>query len=73
MKNRIESFAAAQEDFPGMLKKARRYLAARGKLDWSDSPVSVPSLRRSDSLGEWQRLPLLFILQITHMIEYWSF
>lgn len=52
VKNRIEAFAATQEDFPAMLRKARRYLVARGKLDWGDSPVGVPNLRRSDSLGE---------------------
>ena len=40
------------EDFPAMLTKARRYLLARGKLDWSDSPTSLPGLRRSDSMGE---------------------
>nr|XP_023672700.1 FTS and Hook-interacting protein isoform X1 [Paramormyrops kingsleyae] len=65
VKNRIESFAAAQEDFPGMLRKARRYLAARGKLDWSDSPISVPSLRRSDSLVK-SRKPSLGDLILRH-------
>ncbi|KAJ3592043.1 hypothetical protein NHX12_007173 [Muraenolepis orangiensis] len=31
VKNRIEAFAASHEDFPAMLRKAQRYLAARGK------------------------------------------
>lgn len=53
MKIRIEAFAATQENFPDMLRRARQYLVARGKLDWTD-PVglSVPNLRRTDSLGE---------------------
>lgn len=51
MKNRIEAFAASHEDFPAMLRKAQQYLVARGKVDWNDSP-GVPTLRRSDSLGE---------------------
>lgn len=52
VKNRIEAFAASHEDFPAMLRKAQRYLAARGKVDWTESPMAVPNLRRSDSLGE---------------------
>lgn len=52
MKNRIEAFAATHEDFPAMLKKAQQYLVARGKVDWTESPAAVPTLRRSDSLGE---------------------
>lgn len=52
MKNRIEAFAASHEDFPAMLKKAQQYLAARGKLDWTESSAAVPTLRRTDSLGE---------------------
>lgn len=51
VKNRIEAFAATHEDFPVLLRKARRFLVARGKLDWSDSPMGVPNLRRSDSLS----------------------
>ncbi|KAL4657020.1 FTS and Hook-interacting protein [Arapaima gigas] len=65
VKNRIEAFAASQEDFPGMLKKARRFLVARGKIDWSDSPLSVPSLRRSDSLVK-SRKPSLGDLILRH-------
>ncbi|KAJ8246696.1 hypothetical protein GJAV_G00254380 [Gymnothorax javanicus] len=65
VKNRIEAFAAAQEDFPAMLRKARRYLSARGKLDWGDSPVGVPNLRRSDSLVK-SRKPSLGDLLLRH-------
>ncbi|XP_051566183.1 FHF complex subunit HOOK interacting protein 1B isoform X2 [Myxocyprinus asiaticus] len=50
VKNRIEVFAAAHEDFPSMFRKARHFLVARGKIDWTDSPMGVPNLRRSDSL-----------------------
>ncbi|KAG7463699.1 hypothetical protein MATL_G00179390 [Megalops atlanticus] len=65
VKNRIEAFAVTQEDFPAMLRKARRYLVARGKLDWSDSPVGVPTLRRSDSLVK-SRKPSLGDLILRH-------
>lgn len=52
MKNKIESFAASQEDFPALLSKAKKYLIARGKLDWAEGPTAGPAPRRSDSLGE---------------------
>lgn len=65
VKNRIETFAAAHEDFPAMLRKARRFLVARGKLDWSDSPMGVPNLRRSDSLIK-SRKPSLGDLILRH-------
>ncbi|OXB68689.1 UNVERIFIED_CONTAM: hypothetical protein H355_004486 [Colinus virginianus] len=52
VKNKIESFAASQEDFPTLLFKAKKYLIARGKLDWADAPGVVPALRRSETLGE---------------------
>lgn len=52
MKNKIERFAASQEDFPALLFKAKKYLIARGKLDWSDAQNAAPSLRRSETLGE---------------------
>ncbi|XP_056145819.1 FHF complex subunit HOOK-interacting protein 1B [Lampris incognitus] len=65
VKNRIEAFAASHEDFPAMLRKAQRYLAARGKVDWSDSPVAVPPLRRSDSLVK-SRKPSLGDLILRH-------
>ncbi|NXO55631.1 F16A2 protein, partial [Aramus guarauna] len=55
VKNKIESFAASQEDFPALLFKAKKYLIARGKLDWSDTPSAVPSLRRTETLGEGER------------------
>ncbi|NXT90793.1 F16A2 protein, partial [Anhinga rufa] len=50
VKNKIESFAASQEDFPALLFKAKKYLIARGKPDWSDAPSAVPSLRRAETL-----------------------
>ncbi|XP_066542339.1 FHF complex subunit HOOK-interacting protein 1B isoform X2 [Hoplias malabaricus] len=65
VKNRIEIFAAAHEDFPAMLRKARRFLVARGKLDWTDSPTAVPPLRRSDSLVK-SRKPSLGDLILRH-------
>ncbi|XP_046902424.1 FHF complex subunit HOOK interacting protein 1B isoform X2 [Hypomesus transpacificus] len=65
VKNRIEAFAASHEDFPSMLRKAQRYLAARGKLDWADSPAGVPPLRRSDSLVK-SRKPSLGDLILRH-------
>ncbi|KAI7808524.1 FHF complex subunit HOOK-interacting protein 1B isoform X1 [Triplophysa rosa] len=65
VKNRIEAFAATHEDFPAMLRKARRFLVARGKLDWTDSPMAVPNLRRSDSLIK-SRKPSLGDLILRH-------
>ncbi|XP_071989699.1 FHF complex subunit HOOK-interacting protein 1B isoform X2 [Engystomops pustulosus] len=51
VKNKIEAFAAAQDDFPTLLFKAKKFLIARGKLDWGEGPGAVPALRRSDTLG----------------------
>ncbi|MBN3298259.1 F16A2 protein, partial [Amia calva] len=65
VKNRIEAFAATQEDFPGMLRKARKYLVARGKLDWADSPIVVPNLRRTETLVK-SRKPSLGDLILRH-------
>ncbi|XP_071336531.1 FHF complex subunit HOOK-interacting protein 1B [Trachinotus anak] len=65
VKNRIEAFAASHEDFPAMLRKAQQYLVARGKVDWSDSPAAVPTLRRSDSLVK-SRKPSLGDLILRH-------
>lgn len=65
VKNRIEAFADSHEDFPAMLRKAQRYLAARGKVDWSDSPMAVPALRRSDSMVK-SRKPSLGDLILRH-------
>ncbi|RXN00870.1 FTS and Hook-interacting protein-like [Acipenser ruthenus] len=65
VKNRIEAFAATQADFPVMLRKARKYLVARGKLDWADSPITVPNLRRSDTLVK-SRKPSLGELILRH-------
>ncbi|KAJ8255555.1 hypothetical protein COCON_G00194190 [Conger conger] len=66
VKTRIEAFAATQENFPDMLRRARQYLVARGKLDWTD-PVglSVPNLRRSNSLVR-SRKPSLGDLLLRH-------
>lgn len=62
MKNKIESFAASQEDFPALLSKAKKYLIARGKLDWAEGPAAGPTPRRSDPLGEaYPTTPVLFL------------
>ncbi|XP_043928769.1 FHF complex subunit HOOK interacting protein 1B-like [Protopterus annectens] len=65
VKNKIEAFAANQEDFPALLFKAKKYLIARGKLDWADSPTSVPALRRSETLVK-SRKPSLGELILRH-------
>lgn len=62
MKNKIESFAASQEDFPALLSKAKKYLIARGKLDWAEGPAAGPAPRRSDSLGKAYSTALLLTL-----------
>ncbi|NWH54284.1 F16A2 protein, partial [Fregata magnificens] len=65
VKNKIESFAASQEDFPALLFKAKKYLIARGKLDWSDAPSAVPSLRRAETLVK-SRKPSIGELILRH-------
>ncbi|XP_054667580.1 FHF complex subunit HOOK interacting protein 1B [Grus americana] len=65
VKNKIESFAASQEDFPALLFKAKKYLIARGKLDWSDAPSAVPSLRRTETLVK-SRKPSIGELILRH-------
>ncbi|XP_009465806.1 PREDICTED: FTS and Hook-interacting protein [Nipponia nippon] len=65
VKNKIESFAASQEDFPTLLFKAKKYLIARGKLDWSDVPSAVPSLRRAEMLVK-SRKPSIGELILRH-------
>uniref|UniRef100_A0A8B9NW32 FHF complex subunit HOOK-interacting protein 1B n=1 Tax=Apteryx owenii TaxID=8824 RepID=A0A8B9NW32_APTOW len=65
VKNKIESFAASQEDFPALLFKAKKYLIARGKLDWSDTQSAVPSLRRSETLVK-SRKPSIGELILRH-------
>ncbi|NXJ11776.1 F16A2 protein, partial [Odontophorus gujanensis] len=65
VKNKIESFAASQEDFPTLLFKAKKYLIARGKLDWADAPGVVPTLRRSETLAR-SRKPSLGELILRH-------
>ncbi|KAM4697249.1 FHF complex subunit HOOK-interacting protein 1B [Discoglossus pictus] len=65
VKNKIEAFAATQEDFPTLLFKAKKFLIARGKLDWCDSQSSVPALRRSDTLVK-SRKPSIGELILRH-------
>ncbi|XP_043359840.1 FHF complex subunit HOOK interacting protein 1B [Dermochelys coriacea] len=65
VKNKIESFAARQEDFPALLFKARKYLLARGQLDWADAPNAVPALRRSETLVK-SRKPSIGELLLRH-------
>ncbi|KAL1774539.1 FTS and Hook-interacting protein isoform X1 [Sigmodon hispidus] len=65
VKNKIESFAASQEDFPALLSKAKKYLIARGKLDWAEGPAVGPAPRRSDSLVRSRR-PSLGELLLRH-------
>ncbi|XP_036907470.1 FTS and Hook-interacting protein isoform X3 [Sturnira hondurensis] len=65
VKNKIESFAASQEDFPALLSKAKKYLIARGKLDWAEGPAAGPVPRRSDPLVKSRR-PSLGELLLRH-------
>ncbi|KAM8815798.1 FHF complex subunit HOOK-interacting protein 1B isoform 5-T8 [Rhynchonycteris naso] len=65
VKNKIESFAASQEDFPALLSKAKKYLIARGKLDWAEGPAAGPAARRSDALVKSRR-PSLGELLLRH-------
>ncbi|XP_075054540.1 FHF complex subunit HOOK-interacting protein 1B isoform X2 [Mixophyes fleayi] len=65
VKNKIEAFAASQEDFPTLLFKAKKFLIARGKLDWCESQSSIPALRRSDTLVK-SRKPSIGELILRH-------
>ncbi|XP_030055724.1 FHF complex subunit HOOK-interacting protein 1B [Microcaecilia unicolor] len=65
VKNKIETFAASQEDFPALLFKAKKYLIARGKLDWNEAQNMVPSLRRSETLVK-SRKPSIGELILRH-------
>ncbi|NXP20643.1 F16A2 protein, partial [Scytalopus superciliaris] len=65
VKNKIESFAASQEDFPALLFKAKKYLIARGRLDWAEGPGATPALRRPDTLTR-SRKPSLGELLLRH-------
>ncbi|XP_073517188.1 FHF complex subunit HOOK-interacting protein 1B isoform X2 [Phyllobates terribilis] len=65
VKNKIEAFAVAQDDFPILLLKAKRFLIARGKLDWGEGQGSVPALRRSDTLVK-SRKPSIGELILRH-------
>lgn len=65
VKNKIEAFAASQEDFPTLLFKAKKFLIARGKLDWGEGQGSLPALRRSDTLVK-SRKPSIGELILRH-------
>ncbi|XP_016277961.2 FHF complex subunit HOOK-interacting protein 1B isoform X2 [Monodelphis domestica] len=65
VKNKIESFAASQEDFPALLSKAKKYLIARGKLDWAEGPGAGSTPRRPDTLVK-ARKPSLGELLLRH-------
>ncbi|CAJ0957866.1 unnamed protein product [Ranitomeya imitator] len=65
VKNKIEAFAAAQDDFPILLLKAKKFLIARGKLEWGEGQGSVPALRRSDTLVK-SRKPSIGELILRH-------
>ncbi|KAM6097254.1 FHF complex subunit HOOK-interacting protein 1B [Chlamydotis macqueenii] len=65
VKNKIESFAASQEDFPALLFKAKKYLIARGRLDWAEAPGAAPALRRPETLAK-SRKPSLGELILRH-------
>ncbi|XP_036603090.1 FTS and Hook-interacting protein isoform X2 [Trichosurus vulpecula] len=65
VKNKIENFAASQEDFPALLSKAKKYLIARGKLDWSEGPGTGSVPRRPDTLVK-ARKPSLGELLLRH-------
>ncbi|XP_040269314.1 FTS and Hook-interacting protein-like [Bufo bufo] len=65
VKNKIEAFASSQDDFPTLLFKAKKFLLARGKLDWGEGVGSVPALRRSDTLVK-SRKPSIGELILRH-------
>ncbi|KAG7280173.1 hypothetical protein CRUP_037757 [Coryphaenoides rupestris] len=52
VKNRIEAFAASHEDFPAMLRKAQRYLAVRGMVEWTESSPMAGAGPASAAEGE---------------------
>lgn len=52
-----------------MLRKAQQYLVARGKLDWTDLPAAVPTLRRSESLG-WCGAETFFWRSLSYCIHF---
>ncbi|KAM6290496.1 LOW QUALITY PROTEIN: FHF complex subunit HOOK-interacting protein 1B-like [Porphyrio hochstetteri] len=65
VKNKIERFAASQEDFPALLLRAKKYLIARGRLDGADPPGALPALRRAEALVK-SRKPSLGELLLRH-------
>ncbi|XP_064000224.1 LOW QUALITY PROTEIN: FHF complex subunit HOOK-interacting protein 1B [Pogoniulus pusillus] len=64
VKAKLETFAASQEDFPGLLLRARRFLVARGRLEGAEGPSAGGSLRR-DTPGR-SRKPSLGELLLRH-------
>ncbi|NXY82365.1 F16A2 protein, partial [Alcedo cyanopectus] len=64
VKNKIEAFAAGQEDFPALLFRAKKYLIARGRMDWHEGAGSA--LRRPDATAPRSRKPSLGELLLRH-------
>ncbi|XP_026544171.1 FTS and Hook-interacting protein isoform X1 [Notechis scutatus] len=65
VKNKIEGFAASQEDFPSLLLKARKYLIARARPDAPDALNPLPPLRRPEALVK-SRKPTIGELIMRH-------
>ncbi|XP_058042088.1 FHF complex subunit HOOK-interacting protein 1B isoform X2 [Ahaetulla prasina] len=65
VKNKIEGFAASQEDFPSLLFKARKYLIARARPDTPDATNPPPPLRRPEALVK-SRKPTIGELIMRH-------
>lgn len=65
VKNKLEVFAAGREDFPALLLKAKKFLIARGRLDWTEPPGTGHHPRRPDSLARSRR-PSLGELILRH-------
>uniref|UniRef100_A0A670ZK17 FHF complex subunit HOOK-interacting protein 1B n=1 Tax=Pseudonaja textilis TaxID=8673 RepID=A0A670ZK17_PSETE len=65
VKNKIEGFAASQEDFPSLLLKARKYLTARARPDAPDALNPLPPLRRPEALVK-SRKPTIGELIMRH-------
>ncbi|XP_034282251.1 FHF complex subunit HOOK-interacting protein 1B isoform X2 [Pantherophis guttatus] len=65
VKNKIEGFAASQEDFPSLLFKARKYLIARARPDAPDATNPLPPLRRPEALVK-SRKPTIGELIMRH-------
>ncbi|KAM6342058.1 FHF complex subunit HOOK-interacting protein 1B [Podargus strigoides] len=70
VKSQIERFAAGCSDFPALLFKAKKFLIARGRRGWAETPGNGagnggPPLRRPDSLVR-SRKPSLGELLLRH-------